>query len=228
MKPSSWTLTDAEKLAAENKYTFSRSSPDAIAALKIGDAAKLGFKLNIPDAESGVETERMWVQIEMVDGSGGFLGRLLNAPRHIRDLAKGDAVRFSERHIMSTELDEQHPGEDSTSKYLVRCFASRKIFQDGEKVAVFFREAPEVRGDSGWRFFTGMETESYMAEPESMQYVSLGAVLRCGDAFVDLLESPVGSYFELNPATGEFEEFRPQLDEANNEESGGPDRPTIH
>jgi hypothetical protein len=224
MQTPSWTLVDSEKLAQENKYTYARASQAAIAALRVGDDVKIGFKLNVP-TEDGYETERMWVEIEMIDGSGGFLGRLQNQPHFIQDLKINDHVRFSERHIMVTSNEDDHPGNDLVNKYRVRCFASNKVLQDGEKVTVLFREAPQVRGDSGWRFFSGTETESYMMNDDSMRFVSLGAVLRCGDAFVDLLESPVNSYFELNPGTGQFEVAN---HDGQDETEAGDNRPSVH
>lgn len=224
MKKPSWMLTDVEKVAQDNKYTFARASKEAIAALKVGDDVKLSFALTDPSA--AISAERMWVEIEMIDGSGGFLGRLQNQPVHIKDLQVNDHVRFSECHIMNTGNDDKYPGNDLVEKYFARCFASNKIFRDKEPVAVLFREAPEVPEDSGWRFFTGTETEEYMASPESMVFVSLGAVLRAGDAFVELLEAPVGSYFELNEETGQFEAVQPgPEDEGPGGESGST---TVH
>lgn len=202
MKKPSWTLTDVEKVAQENKYTFYRAPQEAIAALKVGDDVKLSFAPVEPSENFGAE--RMWVEIEMIDGSGGFIGRLQNQPVHIKDLTINDQVRFSECHIMNTGNEDQFQDTGLVAKYRVRCFVSNKILRDKEKVAVLFREAPEVPGDSGWRFFAGTETKAYLAREDSMQFVSLGAVLRCGDAFVDLLDSPVGAYFELDMETNQY------------------------
>lgn len=203
MKNPSWHLRDATKIAAEAKYTFYLPSKATIAALQVGDVVKLMFALRNP-AEDEPPAERMWVKIEMIDGSGGFLGRLANDPAVIEDLNYNDHVRFSECHIMNTDIEEVDPGESLVEKYFPRCLVTNAILEGTEKVGILYREHPEVPRDSGWRLLSGSESEAYLSNPDNVQFVSLGAVLNRDDSFVELLEHPPGSRFERAKKSGKF------------------------
>lgn len=48
------------------------------------------------------------------------------------------------------------------------------------------------------------ESNAYMDEPGNLQFVSQGAVLRCDDSIVNLLDAPVGSVFFRDTESGEF------------------------
>ena len=45
------------------------------------------------------------------------------------------------------------------------------------------------------RFTAGDESDEYMDDSDNLSYVSLGAVLREDDSFVDLLDSEAGTAF---------------------------------
>ena len=42
------------------------------------------------------------------------------------------------------------------------CYASDMITVQGMKVGYMYRERPDWEGDSGWRFFSGQETDDYV------------------------------------------------------------------
>jgi hypothetical protein len=41
------------------------------------------------------------------------------------------------------------------------CYATDKITVEGESINYFYREEPDEELDSGWRFFSGTETQEY-------------------------------------------------------------------
>lgn len=221
MKTPSWHLRTVTEVAANAKYTFYLPSKATIAALKVGDSVKLTFELKEPP-EDGPSAERMWVRIEMIDGSGGYLGRLDNDPGFIRDLKYDDHVRFSDCHIINTSIDEVEPGESLQEKYFPRCLVTNKVLRDGEKVAILYREEPQAPHDSGWRLLAGTESDSYVNDADNVHFVSLGAVLNRDDAFIDLLDSPVGSAFQRNPETGAFDSV------GDDEGEGDDESTTVH
>lgn len=196
----SWTLEDADDIAAENKYTFFKSPRDAIALVRPGEIVKLIFSFDSddPEAPSG---ERMWVIVDRIESHERFAGRLDNQPRWIKDLALGDEITFEARHIINTEHDSD---DNLVEKYIKRCFVTQRILRDGAKVGYLYREDPERENDSGWRFTADDETDEYMDDPENVAYVSVGRVLSVDDSFIDLLDLPVGASFVRDPETGAF------------------------
>lgn len=101
----SWSLVDADPIAADNPYTYYKPSRELIARVQPGEAVKLIFRFdsNDPGAPSA---ERMWVMVDECLADGGFRGRLDNEPRHIHDLKFGDPVVFAPCHVINTQLDD--------------------------------------------------------------------------------------------------------------------------
>ena len=196
-----WKLTDAEAIASANKYTFFKPSAQTIAALQQGEFVQLIFEIVDPPDE-GPGAERMWVEIVEVDAAGGYRGLLRNDPSAIEDLKFGDQVAFEPCHIIKTERDEDG---GLVEKYSSRCFVSNKILNEGAKVGRLWREDPHTSDDSGWRFLAGDERGGYLIDPGNCQCVSIGAVLRSDDSFIELLEHPVGARFKRRAETNTFE-----------------------
>jgi len=197
----SWSLDDADPIAADNPYTFYKPSREVIARVRPGDVVKLIFRFESDDPEAPA-AERMWVMVDECLADGGFRGRLDNEPRHIKDLKFDDPVVFAPCHVINTQL---HDDNNLVERYIQRCFVTARVLDDGEKVGYLYREAPDNEQDSGWRITSGHESDEYMDDPQNISFVSLGAVLGHDDAFRDLLDSPIGSAFVLNPVTGTFE-----------------------
>ncbi|MBQ5947201.1 DUF2185 domain-containing protein [Massilia sp. ST3] len=192
----SWRLDNGAELAARYRYTFHRPSDARIARVGPGDSVKLIFRFD-SDEPDAPEAERMWVEVESADGAGGFTGRLDNVPGHIKDLQLGDPLAFRDIHIIALQSPDGGAGEETLpSRYSGRCFVTRKILYEGERIGYFFREAPGADDDSGWRIMAGDEDDDYMNDDDNVFYVSLGAVLNCDDAIVSLLDAPTGSAFE--------------------------------
>ncbi|MGN6983383.1 immunity protein Imm33 domain-containing protein, partial [Neisseria sp. P0009.S007] len=47
------------------------------------------------------------------------------------------------------------------SAALDRCIVTNTVAKQGEPVGFLYREAPVFENDSGWRFFSGDETDEY-------------------------------------------------------------------
>ncbi len=196
-----WTLDNADVLAAQYRYTFYKPSPAVIARLAPGDVVKLIFRFesSAPDAPAA---ERMWVIVDEVLPQGHFKGRLDNQPRHITDLRLGDAVAFEAYHIVNTQLEDDQ--DSLAERYALRCFVTRRVLDDGAPVGYFYREEPDGEDDSGWRITANDEDQAYMDDADNLAYVSLGVVLNLDDSFVGLLDEPAGAAFVRDPDTGGF------------------------
>ena len=49
---------------------------------------------------------------------------------------------------------------------LDRCIVTNTVAEQGEPVGFLYREAPVFENDSGWRIFSGDETDEYTDNPD--------------------------------------------------------------
>ena len=94
------------------------------------------------------------------------------------------------------------------------CIATDKITVDGYPVRFMYREAPDNEFDSGWRFMSGFEDDSYMDDPDKLAIYDINTIANYDPSIVPLLEAPEGSAFEK---TSESERFLPVADWAPDE-----------
>lgn len=196
----SWTLENADEVAAAHRYTFFKSPRETISLVRPGEVVKLIFLFDSdnPDAPCA---ERMWVIVDQIGPDGRFHGRLDNEPRWIEDLKLGDTLSFDARHIINTEHDSD---DNIVRRYSKRCFVTQRILSDAAKVGYLYREEPDNDNDSGWRFAANDESDEYMDDPENIAFVSIGAVLSRDDSFIELLDAPAGAAFVRDPGTQAF------------------------
>ena len=73
------------------------------------------------------------------------------------------------------------------------CFATNKVMQDGSEVGFMYREPPDSEADSGWRFFSGQETQDYVHDPSNTQVYPVAFVVEKDRAILSYLESREGN-----------------------------------
>ena len=86
------------------------------------------------------------------------------------------------------------------------CFVSNRIMIDGCKVGYMYRELSDSEfPDSGWRFFSGDESEEYTNNYNNFSIVNLNTVCNYDKSIIPYLNYPVGSelirkgeYFKLD------------------------------
>ena len=76
------------------------------------------------------------------------------------------------------------------------CMASDMITVEGHKVGYMYREKPDFREDSGWRFFSGKEPDDYLDHPECFDVYDVNTIANYDPEIIPLLNSPVNSAFE--------------------------------
>jgi len=76
------------------------------------------------------------------------------------------------------------------------CIASDMILVDGQPVRYMYREAPDSEQDSGWRFFSGRESQEYSDDPSNFALYDVNTIANYDRAIVPLLDAPPGSAFE--------------------------------
>ncbi|MDP4201726.1 MAG: DUF2185 domain-containing protein [Bacteroidota bacterium] len=84
------------------------------------------------------------------------------------------------------------------------CFATDKITVEGMKVGYMYREEPEDEADSGWRFFSGTETQEYVDNSENTMFYDVNTIANYDRAIIPYLESSYGSEFERIGNTEDF------------------------
>ncbi len=89
------------------------------------------------------------------------------------------------------------------------CFATDRITVDGCRVGFMYREKPDNKFDSGWRFLAGDESEEYMNDLKNMDIFKLNTICNYDPDIIEFLESPVGSKF-YRDKKGRFRRVRDQ------------------
>jgi hypothetical protein len=207
-KIGTWKLTDSEKLAKENKYTFYKPSKEITQNLEVGNIVKLTFEFDSKNEEHP-GAERMWVEITEINDDQ-FVGKLDNHPFYLHELYAGDEIKFEHKHIIDHDLELSEP--NLVDKYYDRCFATNKVLYENAPINYIYREEPmkidEERDyiDTGWRILSGEESDEYMEDLENISLVSIGSILSRDDSFIDLLESEIGTSFERHE-NGIFEKI---------------------
>ena len=90
------------------------------------------------------------------------------------------------------------------STALGRCIATKSVSEEGQPVGFMYREAPVFENDSGWRFFSGDETDEYTDNPDNFTVYSISDITKQNPAVADFINRPEGSAWEINEA-GEFQ-----------------------
>ena len=92
------------------------------------------------------------------------------------------------------------------------CVATKEISVSGRPVGFVYREEPVFDNDSGWRFFSGDESDGYTDNPDNFSIISLSAITADNPDIAPLLTQAEGSAWELNE-DGEFQavaDWQPQ------------------
>ena len=84
------------------------------------------------------------------------------------------------------------------------CVATDHITVQGKKVGYMYREEPDSDIDSGWRFFSGEESQEYVDDADNMAMYSVNTICNYDQAIVPYLDSPPGSQFGRVEGTDKF------------------------
>lgn len=82
------------------------------------------------------------------------------------------------------------------------CMASKHITEDGFEIGYMYREEPEEAADSGWRFFSGAETDEFIENARNFHLVDVNKIANLDPDIIPLLNAPTGAVFDK--VDGEF------------------------
>lgn len=86
--------------------------------------------------------------------------------------------------------------------------APKQLVNNRLKVRFMYREQPDNESDSGWRFFSGFESDEYVNNPDNIGLYDINTIVAIDSDVVPLLKSPIGSAFEREAATQPFVESK--------------------
>lgn len=84
--------------------------------------------------------------------------------------------------------------------------APKQLVDNKLKVRFMYREESDNQSDSGWRFFSGFETDEYVNNPDNIGLYDVNTISTIDPDIVPLLNSPVGSSFERESSEQPFVE----------------------
>lgn len=83
------------------------------------------------------------------------------------------------------------------------CIATDEITVNGNRVGFMYRENPDNEIDSGWRFFSGLESQEYVDEPNNLEIYDVNTIANYDPEIIKYLSAPIGSAFG-RAENGEF------------------------
>lgn len=84
------------------------------------------------------------------------------------------------------------------------CLATDHITVLGKKVGYMYRERPDSP-ESGWRFFSGEESQAYVDDPSNTSIYALNTIANYDPAIIPYLDAPFGSAFGRIAGTDRFQ-----------------------
>ena len=91
------------------------------------------------------------------------------------------------------------------------CIASDHITVEGKPVGYMYREASDNGADSGWRFFSGMESQAYADNPDNFSIYDVNTIANYDPSVIPLLDAAPGSAWGKD-ASGQFVEEATPID----------------
>lgn len=86
------------------------------------------------------------------------------------------------------------------------CLATDQITVEGRKVGYMYREEPDDDLDSGWRFFSGEESDSYVNDPANLARYDVNTICNYDPAIIPYLQSLPGQALGRVVGIDRFEE----------------------
>lgn len=107
--------------------------------------------------------------------------------------------------LAPSEIQDLAPG-------LGGCLATDHITVDGHRVGYMYRELPDDPSDSGWRFFSGLESDEYANNAANLAIYDVNTIVNYDPQILPFLNAPTGTAFARDGRSGEFieEELTPQ------------------
>lgn len=84
------------------------------------------------------------------------------------------------------------------------CLASDRIAVAGKRVGFMYRESADHALDSGWRFFSGEESQEFADDPNNFEIYDVNTIANYDPDIIPFLDEPAFSAFERESASSAF------------------------
>jgi hypothetical protein len=98
----------------------------------------------------------------------------------------------------------KNAGSPASTASIGFVIATKRIAEDEHKVCFMYRETPIDPQDSGWRLFSGDESQEYVNNPDNSGIYQPINILMIDSSIEALLDEPIGSAFERVDGTSEW------------------------
>jgi hypothetical protein len=85
------------------------------------------------------------------------------------------------------------------------CIATDEITVEGKKVGYMYRQPPDSEADSGWRFFSGEESQEYVDDPANLQVYDVNTICNYDPDIIPYLQEEPGTFLGRVPGQRHFE-----------------------
>jgi hypothetical protein len=187
-----WELEDIEELARADPERFFVPSLQERKSQTVGDRVRLHFLLS--KNEPGlVMLEKVWVEITQVSANGELYGCLTEQPRHSMGLVMGDKIRFRIANIAQVLHPEREQFFiDYGDQFVI---ISKNCLETEGQVRFIYRERPEQEEDSGWRIFSGEESDEEASDLQNFKEVNLAHLINRDPTLSDVIRG--GKYGDV-------------------------------
>jgi len=90
--------------------------------------------------------------------------------------------------------------------------ASSQVANEGKLIGYMYREEPDNENDSGWRVFSGEETQQYADDPTNFAMYNASTIVGIDPSITELLGTPAPAVFERD-ANGRLVRVEPDEDD---------------
>ena len=82
--------------------------------------------------------------------------------------------------------------------------APKRLVEQRLRVRYMYREQPDHPQDSGWRFFSGDETDDYVNQPDNIGLYDVNTIAAIDPDIIPFLNIPYGCAFERSSLSEPF------------------------
>ena len=87
------------------------------------------------------------------------------------------------------------------------CYATDHIVVDAKEVKYMYREEPDFEHDSGWRFFSGEETQEYVDNADNSAIYQVNTIVNYDSDIIPYLATPAPCEFEKVSGTIKYQKI---------------------
>lgn len=87
------------------------------------------------------------------------------------------------------------------------CIVSKNILEGKGRLTWILREKGAHPSDTGWRFFSNIDTDEYINNPNNMVVCDFNTVVEIEPAIIGIYNLPVGTDFQLVKIDGKIKFF---------------------